>query len=255
MTSSWGQADRLIARLDEARAEGVDITADIYPYPYWQSTLTVMFPERNFDDLVAAEFAVTEVSTPEGMLIPVYKPELSYAGKTLAEIAEMRGTEPAQTLIDLIRDAEAMKAAGEENVESVIATSMDEGDIAKLMAWEHTNIGTDGALDGAHPRGYGTYPRVLGRYVRERDVLTLPQAVQKSTSLAAEHMGLQDRGRIAPGFKADLVLFDPETVIDRATPQDHHAVSIGIESVWVNGVLVYADGNTTGVYPGRVLRR
>ena len=255
MTSSWGQADRLIARLDEARAEGVDITADIYPYPYWQSTLTVMFPERNFDDPVAAEFAVTEVSTPEGMLIPVYKPELSYAGKTLAEIAEMRGTEPAQTLIDLIRDAEAMKAAGEENVESVIATSMDEGDIAKLMAWEHTNIGTDGALDGAHPRGYGTYPRVLGRYVRERDVLTLPQAIQKSTSLAAEHMGFEDRGRIAPGFKADLVLFDPETVIDRATPQDPHAVSIGIERVWVNGVLVYADGNTTGVYPGRVLRR
>jgi len=205
MTSSWGQAERLIERLEEARASGIDITADIYPYAYWQSTLTVMFPERDFDNPVAAQFAVTEVSTPEGMLIPVYKPEPSYAGKTLAEIAEMRGAEPAQVLMDLIRDAEAMKATGEKDVESVLATSMDEADIAKLMAWRHTNFCTDGGLAGAHPRGYGTYPRILGHYVRERDALTLPEAVQKSTSLAAEHMGFDDRGRIETGLKADLV--------------------------------------------------
>jgi len=255
MTSSWGQADRLIEKLEEARASGVDITADIYPYAYWQSTLTVMFPERDFDNPVAAQFAVTEVSTPEGMLIPVYKPEPSYAGKTLAEIAEMRGAEPAQVLMDLIRDAEAMKATGEKDVESVLATSMDEADIAKLMAWRHTNFCTDGGLAGAHPRGYGTYPRILGHYVRERDALTLPEAVQKSTSLAAEHMGFDDRGRIEAGLKADLVLFDPDAVLDRATPEDPHAVSVGIEKVWVNGVIVFADGSTTGEYPGRVLRR
>ena len=157
--------------------------------------------------------------------------------------------------MDLIRDAEAMRATGEEGVESVIATSMDERDIERLMAWRHTNIGTDGELDGAHPRGYGTYPRVLGRYVRERDALTLPDAVHKSTALAAEHMGFVDRGRIEPGFKADLVLFDPDTVIDRATPEDPRAVSEGIDKVWVNGVLVYAEGRTTGEHPGRVLRR
>ena len=255
MVSEWGQAGRLIDKLEKARASGVNITADIYPYPYWQSTLTVMFPERNFDDPVAAQFAVTEVSTPEGMLIPTYKPEPSYAGKTLAEISEIRGTEPVETLMDLIRDAEAMRAAGEEGVESVIATSMDERDIERLMAWRHTNICTDGELDGAHPRGYGTYPRVLGRYVRERDALTLPDAVHKSTALAAEHMGFVDRGRIEPGFKADLVLFDPDTVIDRATPEDPRAVSEGIDKVWVNGVLVYAEGRTTGEHPGRVLKR
>ncbi|GMR22362.1 MAG: D-aminoacylase [Acidobacteriota bacterium] len=255
MTSLWGQADRLIARLEEARASGVNITADIYPYPYWQSPLTVMFPERNFDDPVAARFAVTEISTPEGMLIAVYKPNPSYAGKTLAEISSMRGTEPARTLMALIRDAEAMKATGEEGVESVIATSMDEDDIAKLMAWQHTNIGTDGGLAGTHPRGYGTFPRVLGRYVRERGVLTLTEAIRKSTTLAAEHMGFEGRGRIAPGFKADLVLFDPDKVLDMATPEDPHALSVGIEKVWVNGVLVYSDRNTTGAYPGRVLRR
>jgi len=255
MTSLWGQADRVLEKLDEARATGVDITADIYPYPYWQSTLTVMFPERDFEDMAVAQFAVTEISTPEGILIPVYKPEPSYAGKTLAEISELRGTDPAQTLMDLIRDGEAMKDAGDEDVESVIATSMTEADIEKLMAWPHTNIGTDGALAGAHPRGYGTYPRVLGRYARERDVLTLPQAVHKSTELAAQHMGFEDRGRIAVGFKADLVLFDPDRVVDRATPEEPHAVSVGIETVWVNGVVVYADGQTSGNYPGRVIRR
>ena len=141
-------------------------------------------------------------------------------GKLSPKFPEIRGTEPAETLMDLIRDAEAMRAAGEKGVESIIATSMDERDIERLMAWRHTNICTDGQLDGAHPRGYGTYPRVLGRYVRERDALTLPDAVHKSTALAAEHMGFADRGRIEPGFKADLVLFDPDAVIDRATPQD-----------------------------------
>jgi N-acyl-D-amino-acid deacylase len=114
---------------------------------------------------------------------------------------------------------------------------------------------TDGALDGSHPRGYGTYPRFLGRYVRERQVMPLPQAVRKTTSLPAAQMGFSNRGRIAPGFKADLVLFDPETVIDRSTPSDPHAVSTGIDRVWVNGVLVYEDGKTTGLFPGRALKR
>jgi len=255
MQNLWGQADRLIALLDQARAEGIEVNADIYPYTYWQSTLTVLFPKRDFEDRKEAEIAVRQVSTPEGLLIPRYKPEPSYEGKTLAEIAALRGTDPEQTLMDLIREAEAMKATGEENVESVIATSMDEADIEKLMKWEHMSLSTDGALDGSHPRGFGTYPRFLGRYVRERHVMPLPQAVHKATSLPAAQMGISNRGRVAPGFKADLVLFDPETVLDRATPSDPHAVSTGIDRVWVNGVLVYEDGKTTGQFPGRALKR
>jgi len=137
----------------------------------------------------------------------------------------------------------------------VIATSMDEADIEKLMKWEHMSLSTDGALDGSHPRGFGTYPRFLGRYVRERHVMPLPQAVHKATSLPAAQMGISNRGRVAPGFKADLVLFDPETVLDRATPSDPHAVSTGIDRVWVNGVLVYENGKTTGQFPGRALKR
>jgi N-acyl-D-amino-acid deacylase len=255
MQSLWGQTDRLIGMLDQARAEGIEVNADIYPYTYWHSTLTVLFPKRDFEDRKEAEIAVRQVSTPERILIPRYKPEPAYEGKTLAEIAALRGTDPEQTLMDLIREAEAMRATGEENVESVIATSMDEADIEKLMKWEHMSLSTDGSLDGSHPRGFGTYPRFLGRYVRERGVMPLAQAVHKATSLPAAQMGFSNRGRIAPGFKADLVLFDPETVIDRATPSDPHAVSTGIDRVWVNGVLVYEDGKTTGQLPGRALKR
>jgi len=261
MRSLHGQATKLLAVLDEARAAGVDVTADIYPYTYWQSTLTVMFPDRNFEDRQAALFAVDELASPEGMLIPVFAPDPALAGKTLAEIAALRGTDPADTLIDLIRQAETWRAAhGSDggidiDVESVIATSMTEGDIAELLAWPFINICTDGELDGAHPRGFGSFPRVLGRYVRELNLLTLEDAVHKMTGQAAANLGLQNRGLIAPGAAADLVLFDPETVLDRATPESPQTTSVGIELVWVNGRPVWQDGQTSGRRPGRALRR
>ncbi len=261
MTSLHGDADRLLERLDAARAEGIEVSADIYPYPYWQSTLEVMFPDRDFSDPVAARFAVTELSTPDSMLIPIYSPVPEYAGLTLARISELRGTDPAQTLIDLIALAQAKRAevtaAGGDasGIESVIATSMTEADIEELMRWPHTNFCTDGALRGAHPRGFGSYPRILGRYVRDHGAMSLAEAVHKSTALAAEHVGIADRGRLVPGLAADLVLFDPETVIDHATTDDPQRVSTGIAKVWVNGELVWSDGAPTGARPGRVLRR
>ncbi len=241
LRSLHGQAEKLIATLDEARASGIDVTADIYPYTYWQSTLTVMFPDRNYADRAAAEYAVEELAAPEDMLIPVFAPEPALAGKTLAQIAALRGTDPAATLMDLIRQAEAWRAAHEvdegigTDVESVIATSMDEGDIDLLVAWPWSNICTDGELDGTHPRGFGSFPRVLGRFVRERHVLTLEDAIHKMTGQAAANLGLQNRGRIEPGAFADLVLFDPDTVLDRATALEPQATSVGIELVWVNG--------------------
>ena len=256
MRSLWGQADRLLRTLDQARTAGVDITADVYPYLYWQSTLTVLFPERDFESRATAELVLREISTPDDLLLGRFAPEPSYAGKTLAEIARLRATDPPATLMDLIREALAYeKKTGSDDVESVIGTSMSEPDLEKLLAWPFTNVCTDGELDGRHPRGFGSYPRVLGRYVRERGTLRLEEAVRKMTSLAAGHVGIADRGRLAPGAFADLVLFDPATVFDRATTAEPHALATGIERVWVNGRTVFAGGSASGLRPGRVLRR
>jgi len=255
MRDLWGHADSLVRILDAARTSGVDITADVYPYLYWHSTLTVLFPKRDFENRTSAEFALTQTSTPGGLLLGHYEPNPSYAGKTVAEISKLRGTDSITTLIDLIRDSEAMRKRTGHSSESVIGTSMVEPDVELIMKWPYTNLSTDGSLDGAHPRGYGAFPRFLGRYVRERKVMPLEEAVHRMTSLAAEHMGIKDRGRITPGMFADLVLFDPATVIDRATPAEPHLVSVGIARVWVNGAEVFADGKTTAARPGKVIRR
>ena len=255
MRDLWGHADSLVRILDAARKSGVDITADVYPYLYWHSTLTVLFPKRDFENRTSAEFALTQTSTPGGLLLGHYEPNPSYAGKTVAEISKLRGTDSITALIDLIRDSEAMRKRTGHSSESVIGTSMVEPDVELIMKWPYTNLSTDGSLDGPHPRGYGAFPRFLGRYVRERKVMPLEEAVHRMTSLAAEHMGIKDRGRITPGMFADLVLFDPATVIDRATPAEPHLVSVGIARVWVNGAEVFADGKTTAARPGKVIRR
>ena len=255
MRSLWGHADSLVRLLDAARASGVDITADIYPYLYWHSTLTVLFPKRDFENRTAAEFALTETSTPAGLLLGRYEPNPAYAGKTVAEIAKLRGTDSVTTLIELIRESEAMRQRTGRSTQSVIGTSMVESDVEKIMQWPHTNLSTDGALNGPHPRGFGAFPRYLGVYVRERKILSLEEAVRRMTSLAAAHMGIRDRGRIVPGMYADLVLFDPATVLDRATPQEPHLTSVGISRVWVNGTEVFADSKTTGARPGMIIKR
>ena len=260
LTSLHGQAEGLLERLDQAREEGIEVTADIYPYTYWQSTLRVMFPDRDYEDPAAAAFAIEQLALPEDMLISAFAPDPELAGRTLAEISELRGTEAAATLIDLIRESEQWRAKlgddkGETEVESVIAVSMREPDIERLMAWPHTGFCTDGALDGAHPRGFGAFSRVLGRYVRERGVLTLEEAIHRMTAMNAARFGLGARGTVEVGQIADLVLFDPDTILDLATTDEPHALSTGVERVWVGGRVVYEAGRATGRRPGRVLRR
>jgi N-acyl-D-amino-acid deacylase len=255
MRSLWGQTDSLLRVLERARAGGVDVTADVYPYTYWQSTLTVLFPERDFANRATAEFVLREVAAAEGLLLSRFAPDTTYVGKTVADIARLRRTDAATTLMALIRETEEAERAGRPSDESVIGTSMAERDVARLIAWPHANICSDGELAGRHPRGFGAFPRVLGRYVREQGLISLPEAVRKMTSLSAAHMGIVDRGRIAPGYFADLVLFDPATVIDRATPTAPRETAVGIRTVWVNGDVVYDAGAVTGRYPGRVVRR
>ena len=253
--SLWGRAAEILARLDAARATGLDITADVYPYEYWQSTMTVLFPERDFSDREAARFALEELVAPEGMLIGRFEPDPALEGKTLADIAQERSTDPITAYLDLISESQAARAEGRDGSESIVATSMTVDDIATLMAWPHANVASDGGLRGAHPRGFGTYPRVLGQYVREEGRLTLEEAVHKMTGLAAAHMGFSGRGMLEAGAAADLVLFDPATVIDRATTAEPHLTSSGIERVWVGGTVVYEGGAVTGARPGLILRR
>jgi N-acyl-D-amino-acid deacylase len=250
IVSKWGKADEFIAQLEKARAEGVDITADVYPYEYWQSTLGVLFPKRDFTDVKAAEFALTQLSTPEGMLISRYDADKSLVGKTIAQIAKERGAPPAETYLELINTSITKKTA-----EMVIGTSMNGNDVARLIAWEHSNICSDGMLDDGHPRGAGSFTKVLRVHVRETKALSLEQAIFRMTKNAADHVGIKGRGTIAVGNKADLVLFDPGTISDRATIKSPAALSTGITNVWVNGRIVFANGKSTGAYPGVVIKR
>ena len=255
LTSLWGRAPEILAKMDAARAEGIDITADIYPYEYWQSGMMVLLPERDITDRKEVEFALRDLAPPEGLWFTKFEPQPEYVGKTLVEVAQLRGVDPVTAFMDLIAESEEMAARTGEIADMIIGTSMREDDIRELMAWPHTNICTDGSLDDLHPRGAGSFPRVLGRYVREQGLMSLEEAVHRMTGLSAKHMGFDDRGVIRPGAIADLVLFDPDTVIDHATPQDPGALSSGISKVWVHGQIVFEDGQETGLRPGRFIAR
>lgn len=250
MTDWWGQAGKLIAKLDRARADGVDVTLDIYPYDYWHSGLSVLWPERNFDNRDVAEFILAHLTTPSNLRLVSYPPEPSLAGKTIADIAKQKGADPVNVLMDLAR-----RASDEGSGARILSTSMDERDMIELMNWPYANFCSDGALKGSHPRGAGAFPRVLGRYVRDLKALPLTQAIYKMTGLSARHMGISNRGFIRPSAKADLVLFDPATVKDNATVENNTALASGILKTWVNGILVYTDGKATGARPGQVIRR
>jgi N-acyl-D-amino-acid deacylase len=255
MRSLWGSAPKLLARLDSARKVGINVTLDVYPYTYWQSTITVLFPARAFSDSAEAELVLSEVATADGIRI-TGAPDRALVGRSVAEIARAAGEAPATTLMRLAQRSDSMERASEgRDYIAIVGTSMAEPDVATLLAWPQANVCSDGASDGGHPRGYGAFPRVLGRYVREQKVLSLEDAVRKMTSLAASHMGIADRGTIAAGMRADLVLFDPRVVADRATVANPTAPAAGIARVWTNGVEVYRDGRGTGARPGMVLRR
>ncbi|WP_439107745.1 N-acyl-D-amino-acid deacylase family protein [Congregibacter sp.] len=253
--SLWNQAPELLEKLNAARAEGIDITADVYPYEYWASTMWVLLPDRDADDLEEIAFVLEQLTPASGIIFTKYEPNPDYINLSVAEIAKIRGTSEVQTFSDLLKESEAWSQANDgAQAEMIMGRSMTEADIETFLQWEHSNVCSDGGFSG-HPRGHGSFPRVLARYVRDRQVLSLETAVAAMTSRAADHMGFADRGRIAPGMKADLVLFDPESVQDHAGIRDGQVLSTGIDSVWVNGQQVLKEGKSTDVFAGRVLRK
>ena len=251
----WGTTNAVIEKLSEARRNGVDISADIYPYERWSSNLAVLFPERDYSDRAVADFTFAHTATPEDIVLSYYAPNPEFNGRTIAEVASILEKDVETTLLDLALAADDYRQETGRGGAGIIAKGMDEGDVAGLMLWEHTNICSDGSHGGGHPRGYGAFPRVLGRYVRTLGVLPLPEAIHKMTALAAQSIGVSDRGRIRTGYIADLVLFDPETIGDRSTMQDPAALSVGVEKVWVNGVLAFDNAAPTMRYPGRIVSR
>jgi N-acyl-D-amino-acid deacylase len=257
LVDRWGDAPKVLAKLQKARAAGIKVTADVYPYEYWQSTLTVLFPKRDFTDLAAARFALTHLTTPEGMLLGFYAPNPAYVGKTIAQIAAERKEEPAATYLYLIQTAESWKAAHPEatRVETVIGTAMASQDVADFIAWDYANLCSDGMIGSRHPRGAGSFAKMLRLYVREQHRLTLTQAIRKMTSLPAQNIGLTTRGLIAKGYKADLVLFDPAKIADKASVESPNALAQGVFEVIVNGQSVYHNGKPTGVFSGQFLKR
>lgn len=252
LKDDWGQAATFLAQLQQARAAGIDITADCYPYDFWSSTLKVLFPKTDYTNLESAEFAVNHTFDATQSIISRFAANPAYKGKTLAEVAAMRGESPAVALMGLIAEADAFEKANPEasGIEGIMGKSMTEADVIPLLSWAHTNICSDGS-NGGHPRGYGSFTRVLGYFVREKKIMSWETAINKMTALAAEHVGIQKRGVIAPGYYADLVLVDPETVADHATVQNPKALSDGILQVWVNGKAVYRDKKPAGQYSGQ----
>ncbi len=257
LVDRWGGAKAVLAKLDAARARGIKVTADVYPYEYWQSTLTVLFPKRDFTDIAAARYALQHLTTPEGMLLGFYAPDPSLVGKTIAQVAAARGEEPAATYLSLIQAAEAWKLANPDKgrAEAVIGTAMDPRDVADFIAWDHSVICSDGMIGSRHPRGAGAFAKILRLYVRDQKRLTLAQAIHKMTAQTAEQLGIAGRGLIRPGFSADLVAFDPDKVTDNATVEAPGAMAQGVAMVMVNGVVVAEKGTAVAAYPGRFLRR
>ena len=240
----WGKTGPAIAMIDAARKKGQDVTADCYPYEAWHSNLEVIVPDKRYDDPKSVAEALRVLGGPSRITVTACKAHPAYAGKTLEQIAKDENLTPVALYSKMVREGGA----------DIIGHSMTSEDVRAFYRQPWVMVASDGGIATDHPRGAGTFPRVLGRFVREEHLITLEDAVRKMTSLPASRMKLSDRGRIAPNLKADLVLFDPQTVIDRSTFEDPRRLSEGIVLVVVNGVAVWTDGKPTGAKPGRVLR-
>lgn len=241
----WGKAGEVVALVEAAKKRGVDVTADAYPYLAWQSTPRVLVPNKQYTDPASVKRGLDDIGGAKNVQITRWRGHDQFVGRRLDEAARALGISDIEAYIRFQADEEA----------GMIGHAMIEDDLRTFYQQPWVMVASDGGIANNHPRGAGTFPRVLGLYVREKQWLTLPEAIRKMTSMPAARLKLRDRGQVKPGMKADLVLFDPKTVIDRSTFEQPRALATGIAKVWVNGGLVWTGTAASDARPGRVLTR
>lgn len=285
--ANWGKMPQIVARIEAARAAGVDITADTYAYTAWFNTFSAFIPPWAHDggdeklvarlkdpamrarirrDMTTAgrdsageawDNEWQEIPGPDAILVAVVQnPELvPLQGKRLSEIAALWHEDAIDALCDLLIKNKAFT--------EVAVFGMDEPDVVLALKQPWVSVDNDSSgtspegvlgTEHPHPRAYGTFPRILRKYVHEEHALTLPDAIRKFSALPAQRLRLTDRGVLKQGMAADVVVFDPETITDKATFENPNQFSVGMDYVFVNGVPVIADGKMTGALPGKVLR-
>jgi N-acyl-D-amino-acid deacylase len=279
--ANYGKLDEVIRRVEEARAQGMKITADVYTYTAGATGLDAAMPPWSQEGGPEAWYArlqdpeirarilhemryaedwenlLMEAGGAENALVVEFKQDsLKYlTGKTLAEVAEMRGTSPEETAMDLV--------VQDQSRVGTVYFMMSEENVQKKVALPWVSFCSDAGSPAAegiflgsnpHPRAYGSFARFLGKYVREEGVVSLEEGIRKLTSLPAENLSVRRRGRLEPGYFADVVVFDPETITDHATFSEPHQYATGVHFVLVNGEVVVRDGEHTGAKPGRVVR-
>ena len=272
---NWGKTVESLALVDSARAEGIDVKVDLYPYTAGSTGSSVLFPqwvlaggvdsfrvrvtdpetrprvERETEEWMRRDWTGGDLSRIQFRTLRAF-PE--YNGRRMSDLAADRGL-PNNDATGVQLAIELQLAGGF----SAIYHFMDEADVIRIMRHPQAMFETDGdpvgyGLGFPHPRSYGTFPRILGRYVREMGVLTLEEAIRKMTSMSADEIGQSERGRLEPGMWADITVFDADRILDRADYVDPHRYSVGIHHVIVNGVPVILDGSVTGAKPGHVLK-
>jgi N-acyl-D-amino-acid deacylase len=280
--ANWGKMDAVLAKVDSARAAGLKITADMYTYVAGATGLDAAMPPwvqeggyeqwaRRLKDPAIRRRIIREMKAPsdawENLLLLSGGPDRAllvgfksdslkqYTGKSLAAVAAERGSTPEETAMDLV--------IADGSRVGTVYFMMDEANVSKQIRKSWVSFGSDAeslAPEGPflksnpHPRAYGNFARLLGKYVRDEKVIPLGEAIRRLTTLPAENLKLRRRGKLAPGFHADIVVFDPATIQDHATFEKPHAYSTGVRDVFVNGVQVLKEGEHTGALPGRVVR-
>ena len=268
---NWSLLPQALSLVEGARARGLDVTADRYPYTASSTGLSTLLPDwakdggriavlGRLENPEERQRVMADISARPNQWDSIcisYSPDCpEFEGLTVAEIAEKQGTDPVEAVLDILSEANLRV--------SIVHFAMSEDNLRTVLRHEAVMVGSDGSAlvpEGplgkgkAHPRNYGTFPRILGKYVREEDVLSLSEAIHKMTGLPAHRLGLSDRGLLLQGLKGDLVLFDPDTVSDTATYSQPYQYPTGIDYVFVNGQAVVTPDGHTDALPGAILQR